>query len=44
MTFVTRTIVSIAALAAVAGVATAQDMKKELGAGEGQVDIVEWPG
>ena len=44
MTFVTRTIVSIAALAAVAGVATAQDMKKELGAGEGQVDIVAWPG
>jgi putative spermidine/putrescine transport system substrate-binding protein len=44
MTFVKRAIVSIAALTAVAGIATAQEMKKELGAGEGQVDIVAWPG
>ena len=44
MTFVTRAIVSFAAMAAVAGLASAQDMKKEMGAGEGQVDIVAWPG
>jgi putative spermidine/putrescine transport system substrate-binding protein len=44
MTIVTRAIVSIAALAAIAGVAAAQEMKKEIGAGEGQVDIVAWPG
>ncbi|MFT3986735.1 ABC transporter substrate-binding protein [Aestuariivirga sp.] len=29
---------------AAAGIAGAQEMKKELGAGEGQVDIVAWPG
>ncbi len=44
MTFVTRAIVSFAAMAAVAGLASAQEMKKEMGAGEGQVDIVAWPG
>ena len=44
MIFMKRAIVSIAALAAAAGVATAQDMKTEMGAGEGQVDIVAWPG
>ncbi len=40
----TTMIVSIAALTAVAGLASAQEMKKEIGAGEGQVDIVAWPG
>ena len=44
MIFMKRAIVSITALAAAAGVATAQDMKTEMGAGEGQVDIVAWPG
>ncbi len=39
-----RAIVSVLALAAVAGMAGAQEMKKEIGAGEGQVDIVAWPG
>ena len=39
-----RSIVSVLALAAVAGMAGAQEMKKEIGAGEGQVDIVAWPG
>jgi putative spermidine/putrescine transport system substrate-binding protein len=37
-------IASLAALAAVTGIAVAQEMKKEIGAGEGQVDIVAWPG
>jgi putative spermidine/putrescine transport system substrate-binding protein len=44
MTFVKRAIVSVAALAAIGGAAAAQEMKKEVGAGEGQVDIVAWPG
>jgi putative spermidine/putrescine transport system substrate-binding protein len=37
-------IASLAALAAVTGIAMAQEMKTEIGAGEGQVDIVAWPG
>ena len=44
MTFMTRAIASMAALAAAASLAMAQEMKKEIGAGEGQVDIVAWPG
>ena len=44
MTFLKGAIVSIAALAAAVGVASAQEMKKEIGAGEGQVNIVAWPG
>jgi putative spermidine/putrescine transport system substrate-binding protein len=44
MTFMKAALASLAALAAVAGVATAQEMKKEIGPGEGQVDIVAWPG
>ena len=44
MTILKRLIVSIAALSAAAGIATAQEMKKEIGAGEGQVDIVAWAG
>jgi putative spermidine/putrescine transport system substrate-binding protein len=44
MTILKRVIVSLAALTAAAGVASAQEMKKEIGAGEGQVDIVAWPG
>jgi putative spermidine/putrescine transport system substrate-binding protein len=44
MTIVKRVIVSIAALTATAGLASAQEIKKEVGAGEGQVDIVAWPG
>ena len=39
-----RFIVSALAVCAAAGIASAQEMKKELGAGEGQVDIVAWPG
>ena len=39
-----RAIVSALALLAAAGAASAQEMKKEVGAGEGQVDIVAWPG
>jgi putative spermidine/putrescine transport system substrate-binding protein len=39
-----RIIVSALALCASAGIAAAQEMKTELGAGEGQVDIVAWPG
>ncbi|MGL4526351.1 MAG: ABC transporter substrate-binding protein [Aestuariivirga sp.] len=39
-----RIIVSALALCATAGLAAAQEMKTELGAGEGQVDIVAWPG
>lgn len=37
---------ALAAIAAgaLAGTATAQEMKKELGPGEGQVNIVAWPG
>ncbi|MCA3562519.1 MAG: ABC transporter substrate-binding protein [Aestuariivirga sp.] len=37
-------IASLAALAAVAGIAMAQEARKEIGPGEGQVDIVAWPG
>ncbi|MCX7344170.1 MAG: ABC transporter substrate-binding protein, partial [Alphaproteobacteria bacterium] len=39
-----RIIVSALALCATAGLAAAQEMKTELGAGDGQVDIVAWPG
>ncbi|MFN4143014.1 ABC transporter substrate-binding protein [Aestuariivirga sp.] len=39
-----KAIASLAALAAVTGFAAAQEMKKEIGPGEGQVDIVAWPG
>src|SRR5438128_4630901 len=35
--------VSLVAIATLSGTAVA-DMKKEIGAGEGQVDIVAWPG
>lgn len=44
MTFMKTAIASLAALAAVTGFAVAQEMKKEIGPGEGQVDIVAWPG
>ena len=44
MTSMKRIIVSALALCATAGLAAAQEMKTELGAGEGQVDIVAWPG
>ncbi len=44
MTLVHRLSVSALAIMALGGVAIAQDMKKEIGAGEGQVDIVAWPG
>jgi putative spermidine/putrescine transport system substrate-binding protein len=44
MTFIRTAIASLAALAAVTGIAVAQEMKKEIGPGEGQVDIVAWPG
>jgi len=44
MTFMKTAIASLTALAAVTGIAVAQEMKKEIGAGEGQVDIVAWPG
>ena len=44
MAITLRAIVSLAALAAVTGFASAQDMKMEIGTGEGQVDIVAWPG
>ncbi len=44
MTFMKRAFVSAFAIVAAAGMASAQEMKKELGAGEGQVDIVAWPG
>jgi putative spermidine/putrescine transport system substrate-binding protein len=36
--------VSVIAAGALASTALAQEMKKEIGAGEGQVDIVAWPG
>ena len=39
-----RAIVSFAAIATAASLAAAQEMKKEIGEGEGQVDIVAWPG
>jgi putative spermidine/putrescine transport system substrate-binding protein len=38
-----RTLISLVAIAALSGGASAE-MKKELGAGEGQVNIVAWPG
>jgi putative spermidine/putrescine transport system substrate-binding protein len=44
MTFMKTAVASLAALAAVTGIAVAQDMKTEIGPGEGQVDIVAWPG
>jgi putative spermidine/putrescine transport system substrate-binding protein len=44
MTFMRTAIVSLTALAAVTGMAMAQEMKKQIGPGEGQVDIVAWPG
>jgi putative spermidine/putrescine transport system substrate-binding protein len=44
MTSMKRIIVSALALCATAGLTAAQEMKTELGAGEGQVDIVAWPG
>ncbi len=44
MTSMKRIIVSALALCATAGLAAAQEMKTELGAGEDQVDIVAWPG
>jgi putative spermidine/putrescine transport system substrate-binding protein len=44
MKFTIRAIVSVAAMAAAVTVAAAQEMKKEIGPGEGQVDIVAWPG
>jgi len=44
MTFMKTAIASLAALAAVTGLAMAQEMKTEIGPGEGQVDIVAWPG
>lgn len=39
-----NTLISLLAVTAVGGVAFAQEMKKELGAGEGQVNIVAWAG
>jgi putative spermidine/putrescine transport system substrate-binding protein len=39
-----RMIVSVIAAGALSATALAQEMKKEIGAGEGQVDIVAWPG
>ena len=44
MTFMKTAITSLAAFAAVTGIAMAQEMKKEIGPGEGEVDIVAWPG
>jgi putative spermidine/putrescine transport system substrate-binding protein len=39
-----NTLISLLAVTAVGGMAFAQEMKKELGAGEGQVNIVAWAG
>src|SRR5215207_2684525 len=39
-----RIVLSVIAAGALSASALAQDMKKEIGAGEGQVDIVAWPG
>lgn len=39
-----HTFVSVIAIAALSGLASAAEMKKEIGAGEGQVNIVAWPG
>ncbi len=44
MTSVKHALVSTIALLVASGLASAQDMKTEIGAGEGQVDIVAWPG
>lgn len=44
MTLYKGVIISIAALAAVAGTVSAQELKKDIGPGEGQVNIVAWPG
>lgn len=44
MNSVKRTLLSVAAIAALSGGAFAADMKKEIGPGEGQVNIVAWPG
>ncbi|WP_373503518.1 ABC transporter substrate-binding protein [Aestuariivirga sp.] len=44
MTFMMKAVASLAALGAVTSLALAQEMKKEIGPGEGQVDIVAWPG
>ncbi len=39
-----RTLLALAALSAMGATAGAQEMKKEVGAGEGQVNIVAWAG
>ena len=39
-----RLLVSAIAIGSIATIAGAQEMKKEMGAGEGQVNIVAWPG
>jgi len=44
MRFSKTVFVSVFAATALGGVAIAQEMKKEIGPGEGQVDIVAWPG
>ncbi len=44
MRFSKTVIVSVFAAATLGGVAMAQEMKKDIGPGEGQVDIVAWPG
>ena len=37
-------VLSLVAATAISGVAFAADMKKKVGAGEGEVDIVAWAG
>ena len=44
MNYAHRLLVSVIAIGSLATIASAQEMKKEMGAGEGQVDIVAWPG
>ena len=44
MKFSHRIAISVIAASALLTMALAQEMKKEIGAGEGQVDIVAWPG
>jgi putative spermidine/putrescine transport system substrate-binding protein len=44
MTTLKRTLLSLAAISAIGAVAHAQEIKKEIGAGEGQVNIVAWAG
>jgi putative spermidine/putrescine transport system substrate-binding protein len=39
-----RIVLSVIAAGALSTTALAQEMKKEIGAGEGQLDIVAWPG